>query len=76
MSADALAAISTTIVPLAVSLRFTVPSEHVTVRPEFLHWALEGVETAAETKVTPASSVPVRTVFVVEAGPLLLSDQL
>ena len=75
MSAEALLDTSTNTSPLAESVVVIVPMVHLTVRPERVHWPVDGVVTSAEIKLTPASSVAVRTVLVVSAGPLLLADQ-
>ena len=76
MSADALSATLTTIVPLADANCASVPSVHVTVPPERLHRLVVGVATSAETKVTPGSSVAVSLTFVVSVTSLLATDQL
>ena len=65
----------TTTSPLAVSSTSSVPTVHVTIRPDRRHWPVAGLVTCAETKVTPASRAPVRTVLVAAAGPSLRTDQ-
>ena len=62
---------STTTAPFADSPTSSVPRLQVTLLPDPLHWP-EGV---ADTKLEPASRVPVNRVEVEAEGPLLLTDQ-